>query len=1783
MNTEHNNKQLTSLQKAFLAIENLQAKLERCQLSKTEPIAVIGMGCRFPGNADSVDHYWQMLLDGVDAVGPIPEHRWSHSSIFDPSGQKTSTTYVNEGAFIEQVDGFDAEFFAIPPREANYLDPQQRLLLELAYETLQDAGIASSRLTNTQTGVFIGIGQQDYLELLRESDVSDGAGVYTGTGNGFCFASGRLSYQLGLQGPSFSIDTACSSSLLAVHQACLSLRAYECDLALTGGVQLMLSPSAFIFMSDARALAADGRCKSFAAVADGYGRGEGAGMVALKRLSDARRDGDRVLAEIRGSVVDHDGRSSGLTVPNGRAQQQLLTQLLTVSNTRADELGYVEAHGTGTSLGDPVEFNALAEVLRSQSRAPLVLGSVKTNIGHLEAAAGIAGLIKLILMIKNNKIPPSLHFDQPNPAIPWQDYPITVADKNIDWPETAKPRVGLVSSFGLSGTNVQALVAESNEQDVSPPPEGHYVFKLSAKSEFALNDWILLHLKQLTETSSEQLADFCFSANISRDDYSWRIATVVKDIKHLQSFLNESLEQKHWHRIDKANVAPVFLFAGQGSIQTGAGLALYQRQPIFKASLQACDDALEKHQHVKATEILYGQQSEMLLEQTQHEQVALFSLQYALAKMWLSWGVKPAMLLGHSVGEYAAACIAGVFDLNEAIGMLCYRASLMQALPENGAMVAVLANQGQIEPLLQGMDAQLSIAAVNGEQQVVISGDAEVVDNFIQQAQKQGLHTRLLKVNRGFHSVQIDPVLSDFKTRLTQISFNKPQLRFISTLTGKQEIEKLTEVNYWVQHARQSVLFHQALTSAKELGGNFFIELGARPILTALAQQSSDTAFCSLDSNKNDWHACQQVVAALSKAGYQLDWPGFYQGRRRRLMSLPNYPWQRQSYWFSSTPTKARISPASGIHPMLQQAVNTPLWSGCLYQGNISCQQLPFLLDHQVFNQVVVAGACHLSALVAIGKELFNSKPFNIENIEFIEALQLNEHDNRLLQVGLTPLVDNQYQLQVISLVQQQSTAYSEHMQARLSVDSAQVSEPLYELLTLKQHCSKTIRIQDFYQILTRQHVQLGAGFCWFNQLFKGKNQALAQIRALTETEKPFGIPPGLIDACFQLLGAAVPEQYTETYIPIAVHHMHFAAERQLTNLWCYASLDGNEDGHQGLVSGKVALFNDQGQAIIELSGITLRKAEQSSMQQALMLDNNIYSVDWENIGAPDKIEIEPMTNHWLVVGQTFAKKIAKTADWAQWISLDDFIMCDCRQVEGVMFCLDSSQPHLDLVEQAQQTIENVVRCLQKVIACTEQTSLQLSVISQQSRLVIKQDSIDPTIELIAGLLRSFNHEHLFSHCQWLDVEQADISVSKIIQILKVNSTETELCLRSGDLFSPRLQATKLLTQQSQSSLKGAYLLTGGSGALALKTAYWLAEKGINKLILVSRKGLSEAHQQQIVALKKQGIEAHEVTADITDATQVEKVFKQYGHELRGIIHAAGVLNDNTIANIDQQQLQQVLKPKVLGLWNLHQFSKNLALDNFIAYSSVAALLGSPGQGSYAAANSFMDALMHWRHRQGLPGLSINWGPWAGQGMAAIQQDSQLALSGITKLTATQALFFLDLACAKPQNQSFQQLGFFNADWQQFKFNRSSLTKSLQANRQSEQPLLSERLSELPIKQRRRFLHNYLIDQIASVLGLTDSGRLATDIGFSEMGMDSIMMLDLKNRLQKAVNMQLPSTLAYKYPTVDELLAFLSTELFAEYFTEQSTHALVKEEQEEDIALLLEQELLQLESGQIND
>ena len=854
--------------------------------SQQEDIAVIGMGCRFPG-ANSPEEFWQLLREGKDAI--TQSDRWSEAIW---------------GGFIDNVDRFDPQFFGITPREAQSIDPQHRLLLEVSWSALENAAIAEG-VAGSNTGVFIGISSSDYAQLrLHYGSEVD---AYIGTGNAHSIAANRLSYIWDLKGPSLAVDTACSSSLVAVHLASQSLKTGECNLAIAGGVNLMLSPDLTQAFALAGMMADDGRCKTFDASADGYVRGEGCGVVILKRLTDARRDGDRILAVVKGSAIAQDGRSNGLTAPNGLAQQAVIRQALANAQLTPTEIGYIEAHGTGTSLGDPIEVNSLQAVL-GQREETCYLGSLKTNIGHLEAAAGVAGLIKTVLCLQHQAIPPNLHFKQLNPLIEPSD--------SIEIPQQLQPwqshRYAGISSFGFGGTNAHVILGEANQPraEGEQPERSHHLLTLAAKTQPALQDLVLAYQNHLTLNPQVDLADLCYTSNVGRAHFDHRLAIAVDSVSQLQSKLAslETGSEQIGSEVQKNQIA--LLFTGQGSQYANMGQQLYQTQPVFKAAIDRCSEILDAYLDRSLLEILYPSAScDRAIDETICTQPAIFALEYALAQMWLDWGIKPTAVIGHSVGEYVAATIAGVFELADALKLIAMRGKLMQKLPSMGGMFAVLADEATVESTIEQVTG-VAIAAVNSPQSIVISGETTAVAEAVSKLEVMGIKSKPLQVSHAFHSPLMKPMLEEFRQVAESVAYQTPQLSLISNVTGKIANAEIATADYWVDHITAPVRFADGMKTLQQKC-NVFLEVGAKPILIGMARSNSPAKHClwlpSLRPKKSDWQQILQSLAALYARGVTVNWQNLARGNNVQKIALPTYPFQRQSYWLSQASSSNKV------------------------------------------------------------------------------------------------------------------------------------------------------------------------------------------------------------------------------------------------------------------------------------------------------------------------------------------------------------------------------------------------------------------------------------------------------------------------------------------------------------------------------------------------------------------------------------------------------------------------------------------------------------------------------------------------------------------------------------------------------------------------------------------------------------------------------------------------------------------------------------------------------------
>ena len=773
MNKNLEQKYVEALKKSSDKIKELLGEID--SLKTQEPVAIIGMGCRFAGGAENPEAFWKLLEEGRDTIVEVPSDRWNIDEYYDPDKNTPGKMYSRYGGFLDEIDKFDCSFFGISPREAESLDPQHRLLLEVSWEALENAGQSVDALKESATGIYVGIFSYEYGRVRLVGGEHHKIDPYSVTGVSHSMAAGRISYLFGFQGPNIAIDTSCSSSLVSLHLAVASLQSRESDLALAGGVNFMISPECQIGFSKLNALSPDGHCKTFDASADGIGRGEGCGMVVLKRLSNAIKDGDSIVAVIKGSAVNQDGLSNGLTSPNGIAQQKVISQALKNAQLSPEDVSYLEAHGTGTPLGDPIEIRSLAKIFKNQE---LLIGSVKTNLGHLESAAGVAGLIKILLSMQHEQIPPHLHFKTANPHINWEELSFKIPIKNTPWPKTAKPRIAGISAFGLSGTNAHVLIGEPPGEDEKSEPDNDvlsqdrplHILNLSAKKSEALHELALRYEKYFEQIETETkgtVKNICYTANAGRSHFDHRISLMGASVQEigekLADYLKGNTPKDFFQSHDSEKLKPqiAFLFTGQGSQYKGMGRELYATQPFFKEMLDRCDQLFAPQLENSIIELLYAEETpEDLLDQTRYTQAVIFSIEYALARLWQAWGINPSAVMGHSVGEYVAACIAGVFSLQDAIKLVAARGKLMQALP-SGIMAAVYVEESHAWNVLEGFEEKVSIAAVNASKNMVLSGEVEGVHQVLKKFEEQGIapHHRLLKVSHAFHSPMMAPIL----------------------------------------------------------------------------------------------------------------------------------------------------------------------------------------------------------------------------------------------------------------------------------------------------------------------------------------------------------------------------------------------------------------------------------------------------------------------------------------------------------------------------------------------------------------------------------------------------------------------------------------------------------------------------------------------------------------------------------------------------------------------------------------------------------------------------------------------------------------------------------------------------------------------------------------------------------------------------------------------------------------------------------------------------------------
>ena len=1792
--------EIALLRRAVVDIKTLRARITAMESAKTEPIAVVGLGCRLPGGADDPAAFWRLLEAGVDAVDEVPAERWDSAEYYDPDPDVAGKMSTRWCSALPAVDLFDPAFFGISPREAEAMDPQQRLLLEVCWEALEDAGISAQGLVGSDTAVFVGISQSDYLQLNLATGDPTRINTYTGTGGGLSVAAGRLSYTLGLQGPSVAVDTACSSSLVAVHLAMRSLRGGECRTALAGGVNLVLSPAITMALSKLRMMATDGRCKTFDAAADGFVRGEGCGVVVLKRLSDAQADGDRIVALLRGSAVNQDGRSSGLTAPNGPSQEAVIRRALADGGVDPGELSYVEAHGTGTALGDPIEIHALASVFGpARGEKPLIVGSVKTNLGHLESAAGITGLIKTLLALEHGRIPPHLHFQRLNPHISTAGLKLQVPTEPTPWP--AEKRVAGVSSFGFSGTNAHVVVEAAPVAEATPSsPRALEVLCLSAADAAARRQLAARYARHLQGSDGAQLADTAFTAALGRSHLTHRAAVLAA---------SPSEAAGRWTAIAAGEDAPglftgthseadrpeiVFLFTGQGAQRPGMGRQLDDSQPVYRQALDRCEEALRDHLDRPLRSVLYPPNgSEPCLDQTAYTQPALFAVEYALAELWRSWGIEPAAVLGHSVGEITAACVAGVLTLEAAAKLVATRGRLMQELPAGGAMAVLFTGEERARAAIATHAARLAVAAINAPDNTVISGAGEAVDSVLAEIEAKGVDSRRLNVSHAFHSPLMAPMLDAFERAAAEIPHAEPQIDWISNLDGRViGPETVIDAGYWRRHAARPVRFAAGIETLRRQGFRTFLEIGPHPALSAMARRSTPDGEAlylpSLRRGREDTRQVLESLAALYVHGVEVDWAAFYRGEARRRVRLPIYPFQRQRYWIDTSRPRLEAAAAGATgHPLLGQQ-RLSAGREMVFESRLRHDALDYLVDHRLLGAVVLPFAGHVELGLAAARQALGEGPWAVEELRAEEALVFPEGQPRTVQLVLVP--DGDGATFTISSLDESGTAPTWARHAAGTCRRADGTAEEMALEALRARCSEELDVDVFYRKREESGLVYGPELRGIERLWRGEDEGLARLRrtaSVAATEDAYELHPALTDACLQTVGAVLGED-GDAYLPVRMERARLYGGAG-TELWSHARLRpaASETAEPRVVD--LRLIDDSGRVAAELFGLHLRRL---SRQQLLRLTREAradacYEIEWRRTALAGEACDQPPGSWLLLADETglavrLAEKLRSRGEHCRLVYTGDPATpgdgerVDPASPEALERLLaeaaqDPERPcgtivHLwslpapgsaeieaeALEREYLSACSGVLHTLQSLVRTHGQEPPRLCLVTRGAQATGGGPPVAAVQTALWGLGRTIRLEYPEVSCLRLDLDPVPQAgeAEDLFQELWAGDGEDQVALRDGRRHVPRLVA-RTASPAASPQLRGdvCYLITGGLGALGLRCARYLAERGARHLVLVGRREPGEAARQTLEEIAGTGARIRVLQADVSRPEDVARILAAAEEEapVGGIVHCAAVLDDGTLLGLDRSRFAAVMAPKVLGAWHLHQLTLDRQLDFFVLFSSIAALFGAPGQGNYAAASAFLDGLAHHRRARGLPALSIDWGPWAEAGLADELESrggGRWSKLGIPMMAPAEGVEHFGRLLGETSAQVAVLPGI---DWRVFAARIRGgaplpLLADLDAGRPAEPATeeaggarLLDQLQAAPANERLALLRRQVGARVAAVLGMPSSQPPDEHKALLDMGLDSLTAIDLARVLRSATGHDFSPTTLYSYPTIHSL------------------------------------------------
>lgn len=1803
---------------------------------KNSDIAVIGMACRYPG-ADTIEDFWENLIGGKETIARFTEKEAAEAGVHPDWYSKPQ--YVFAAPVLENVDMFDADFFGISAREAELMDPQQRVAIEVAWQTMERAGYNPKDFSGS-VGVYAGAGMNTYIlnnvlpnrnklvtqNSLEVMNLESLGGFQVMVANDKDYIATRIAYCLDLKGPAVNVQTACSTTLVSMHMACQSLLNGEMDIALAGGVSVKVPQKSGYSHAEGMIVAGDGHCKAYDEKADGTIFGNGCGFVLLKRLEDALQDGDHIHAVVKGTSLNNDGGSKiGFAAPSEKGETSAISEAIAISGVDVETIGFVEGHGTGTELGDPIEVSSLTHAFRESTNQNgyCAIGSVKSNVGHLQIASGVVGFMKTALVVEHGLIPPTLHFEKPNPKIDFANSPFYVNTKTIDWPIKNQPRRAGVNSLGIGGANTHAILEEPGIHLKNNPrilsDEKTSIITVSGKDINSFQENLKNLYKRVIQNEDLDYRDICFTSNVGRVSFEKRFAAVVSSKNELVTSLkNKIIDLDIQNSQTKLNKI-AFLFSGQGSQYPKMALAIYQESSVFRFYFDLCNAVYQDIYNESLLDLI-SKGDEITLSKTKITQPALFALEVSLAKYWIHLGVEPSYLLGHSLGEYAAACVAEVFSMEDGMRLVIARSRLMEELNATGGMLSVVLPYEKAKLLIA--NKKIWIAAINGPESIVLSGDLEELNRLANDLSAKNIVNKFLKVSHAFHSPQMTAMINDFRNHLEEITMNLPKYEIISNITGEPLSDAFLDPHYWLDHILEPVDFYRGVKFLDNEGVDAYLEIGPQATLLGLLKiclpQSKAALIPSLRKNSNDMEVISNAVAILYQGGISIRWNHFHKDHKRNRVILPTYAFQRKSYWIEAPKLGAQkysndFAAGNDARNILGRVTNAKMLRTIIFDTVVSNEHIHYCKEHKVFGEVVIPGAGHISMFLEAVKNQFGNSQCHLTDIVFPSALVIGAKENK--EVQLTMVAKEQgYELNLVSALN--SNEFALHASSKMKMIT---EKPLpIDLKSLRQTILEEIPVTLFYTGFEKRQIELGSSFRCVEKLWAVNNQSLAKLR-IPETTTQSGdweIPPGLMDSCIQILMAAIPLDYEETLVPFGIESLQYFGKKNAVELWSHFRLVST--AQDGMISGDVTIVDEHGNLVFLVKGFKVRKINQQVIQKSFQLHSRIemYDYQWVEKSIAEFKKSEAFGKVFLIfyefnfeietvlknlelngnrvvlveLGSTFDltkpdKYKVRNLQKNDLLETFDILQKQNLTIDCSLIIFggdpDSNQVSLDKLYDRTHTLFNITQSILAKNILEKEASF--FIIDQDIRKTASKITEEALSSITSGFCQVFNREHPEIHGVCLHYGIHEKVSSRLVDDLFISHQEFSLLLEGDLVYVPRIKKSGNRKQGLEFDVNGNYVITGGLGGLGLKTAETLIELGVKQLSLVSRNLPNSETQIILDRWKNTGVQIETVKLDIAHFEDVLLQFKNLNSKkpIKGIIHCAGVLDDQLIENLEWSSIEKVFASKVKGTYNLNAVTEKLqlTLHHFICFSSVSSVLGVASQANYGMANRYMDAIMRQRATFGQPGLSINWGPWQEVGMAALLSEKEISFwkqRGLEYLSVEDCKE--SLVNLLKNFASSGQVIACHIDWKKFIpfHNNNVFSDFVQKTEVSNRGDILNKLANTPLADRLELVKDHISHEVATVLGVKNAHEIDLKKGLMELGLDSLAAVDLKSRLELSLKVTLKATLAFDYPTLEGLINHIAYQILKigeEATSDKSVHVENASNDSEDIAAALAREL----------